>query len=347
MYETSLDTELRRLGGGMVDGDGQGQPAAWAAQSCVGKVAVVTGGSRGIGQAIALRFAAEGAKVALLGRGTSTRRTDLSGSLEEGLDRIAAVGGDAIALHADLDAPEWDASELGRQITREFGRSPDILIHSAAAPREWGSGWLTKFTEMTFDCFQRSVLTNVWGGWRMAQAVVPGMRAQGGGNIVMISSSAAAPAPLPTMQAHAAHMAFNGGGALYGGTKAFLDRVAGEVRLAFDLHRYEARSKLLARIRLLLRARDAHRQVMSGDHRASLFAIGNRSKYLVRLARLNDLAPDIVTALIEGRQSASLNARRLSRISNLPLGWDEQRRCSDSPSCELSAGCSSDPNRGD
>jgi NAD(P)-dependent dehydrogenase (short-subunit alcohol dehydrogenase family) len=59
----------------------------------------------------------------------------------------------------------------------------------------------------------------------MAQAVVPGMRAQGGGNIVMISSSAAAPAPIPTMQAHAAHMAFNGGGALYGGTKAFLDRL--------------------------------------------------------------------------------------------------------------------------
>jgi NAD(P)-dependent dehydrogenase (short-subunit alcohol dehydrogenase family) len=69
------------------------------------------------------------------------------------------------------------------------------------------------------------VLTNVWGGWSMAQAVVPGMRAQGGGNIVMITSSAAAPAPLPSLEVYAQRMAFNGGNALYGGTKAFLDRV--------------------------------------------------------------------------------------------------------------------------
>ena len=65
---------------------------------------------------------------------------------------------------------------------------------------------------------------------------------------------------------------------------------------------------------------------MSGDHRASPSDIGNRSKYLVRLARLNYLAPDIVTAIVEGRQPASLNARRLSRVSDLPLSWDEQRK---------------------
>jgi len=207
-------------------GDELAQPISSApSRSCAGKVAVVTGASRGIGQAISLRLAAEGAGVALLGRAGSSRRTDLPGSLDEGLERIAAIGGRAIALHADLDVPGFDTDDLVRRIGDEFGRSPDILIHSAAAPREWGPGWLTKFTEMTLEQFQRSVLTNVWGGWRMAQAVVPGMRAQGGGNIVMISSSAAAPAPIPTTQAHAAHMAFNGGGALYGGTKAFLDRV--------------------------------------------------------------------------------------------------------------------------
>jgi len=78
-------------------------------------------------------------------------------------------------------------------------------------------------------------------------------------------------------------------------------------------------------IELLLRAREAHRQVISGDHRVGPSDIGNRSKYLVRLARLHYLAPDIVTAIVEGRQPASLNARRLSRVADLPLGWDEQR----------------------
>jgi site-specific DNA recombinase len=79
-------------------------------------------------------------------------------------------------------------------------------------------------------------------------------------------------------------------------------------------------------IELLVRARDAHRLVVSNEHRATPSDVGNRSKYLVRLARLNYLAPDIVTSIIEGRQPASLNARRLSRISELPIGWGEQRK---------------------
>ncbi len=54
--------------------------------------------------------------------------------------------------------------------------------------------------------------------------------------------------------------------------------------------------------------------------------VGNRSKYLVRLSRLNYLAPDIGTSIIEGRQPASLNARRLVRISELPIAWSDQRK---------------------
>jgi NAD(P)-dependent dehydrogenase (short-subunit alcohol dehydrogenase family) len=188
-------------------------------------VAVVTGASRGIGQAVALRLAAEGAKVALLGRDAATRRTDLSGSLEEGLARIGAIGGTAIALHCDLDDPKSDKVRIVAQVLDAFERSPDILVHSAAAPREWGQGWLIPFSELTAERFVRSVMTNVWGGWSMAQAVIPGMRAHGRGNIVLISSSAAAPAPVPTPEVYATRMRSTGGSSLYGGTKAFLDRI--------------------------------------------------------------------------------------------------------------------------
>jgi site-specific DNA recombinase len=77
-------------------------------------------------------------------------------------------------------------------------------------------------------------------------------------------------------------------------------------------------------IELLLRAREAYQQVVLGHHRFG--ETFQRSKCVVRLARLNFLAPDIVDAIVEGRQPASLNARRLSRIGELPASWEEQRR---------------------
>lgn len=78
-------------------------------------------------------------------------------------------------------------------------------------------------------------------------------------------------------------------------------------------------------IELLLRAREAYQQVALGQHRLETRK-SNQPKYLVRLARLSFLAPDIVEAILEGRQPASLNARRLSRIADLPASWTDQRR---------------------
>jgi len=110
-------------------GDELAQPISSApSRSCAGKVAVVTGASRGIGQAISLRLAAEGAGVALLGRAGSSRRTDLPGSLDEGLERIAAIGGRAIALHADLDVPGFDTDDLVRRIGPPVAGQPRGII---------------------------------------------------------------------------------------------------------------------------------------------------------------------------------------------------------------------------
>ena len=191
-------------------------------QELEGRIALITGASRGIGQAIALRMAAEGARVALIGRDEGTRRTDLSGTLEEGLAQIAAIGGEAIAVRADIGDFEADKSSVVEEVVAAFGRSPDIMVHSAAAPREFRMDWHIPFAETTAEWFLRGVQVNVWGGWDLARAVVPGMRERGAGWILFVSSQQASPRPSPVNGGAASPM---GGACIYGGTKAFLDRV--------------------------------------------------------------------------------------------------------------------------
>ena len=187
-----------------------------------GRVALITGASRGIGQAIAVRMAAEGARVALIGRDEATRRTDLSGTLDEGLALIDEIGGEAIAVRADIADPEADKGAVVEEVVAAFGRAPDILVHSAAAPREFRMDWHIPFAETEAEWFVRGVLVNVWGGWDLAKAVIPGMRERGEGWLLFVSSQQAAPRPSPVGGGPASPM---GGSCIYGGTKAFLDRV--------------------------------------------------------------------------------------------------------------------------
>lgn len=192
-------------------------------QSCVGRVAIITGASRGIGQAIAIRLAAEGAKVALLGRDDTRRNKDLSGTLDEGLQAIRGLGGDGIAIRCDIGDPDYDKGEIIRQVASAFRASPDILVHSAAAPREFGPGGNIAFAQTPREFFMRSVEVNVWGFWELAKHVIPGMRARGAGWILAITSSQAAPQPRP--DGSMLPLDRLGGACIYGGTKAFLDRI--------------------------------------------------------------------------------------------------------------------------
>src|SRR5271155_2347454 len=99
------------------------------AAACDGKVALVTGASRGLGKAIAQRLAGEGATVGLTAR-TLEPDPKYHGSLQQTLDEITAAGGTAIAIQADLSKSE-DRERMYAELVEKAG-APDILVNNAA-----------------------------------------------------------------------------------------------------------------------------------------------------------------------------------------------------------------------
>jgi NAD(P)-dependent dehydrogenase (short-subunit alcohol dehydrogenase family) len=95
-----------------------------------GKIALVTGASRGIGADIARRFASEGATVVLTARTTESGQSPFEGTIHETATRIADQGGAAIPIAADLSSPE-ERARLLDEVRRAAG-DPDILVNNAA-----------------------------------------------------------------------------------------------------------------------------------------------------------------------------------------------------------------------
>lgn len=139
-----------------------------------GKVAVVTGGSRGIGRAIALRLAAEGAHVATCGRNRETA--------EQVVAEIEAAGGKGCAVAADISR-ESDADALIQTTIKRFGRL-DILVNNAGITRD---GLVIRMKEEDWD----AVLdTNLKGAFFVTRAALRPMLRVQNGRIVNISSVA-------------------------------------------------------------------------------------------------------------------------------------------------------------
>ncbi len=173
-----------------------------------GQVAVVTGASRGIGEAIARRFAMEGAKVVVSARTVEGEDHYLPGTINDTVDRINAAGGDAIAVRADL-ASAADRKHLVDAAQKAYG-GVDILVNNAAIT------YFIPVEDFPEKRFRLMLDVQVWAPFELAQLVLPGMKERGRGWILNISSHAAI---------HPQASAPGGrGGTVYGMCKAALER---------------------------------------------------------------------------------------------------------------------------
>ncbi len=173
-----------------------------------GRVALVTGASRGIGAAIAKRFAAEGAKVAITAR-TLDQHDHLPGSLRETVQWIEKHGGHAVPIVGDL-ADSKDYDRIVAEAQAALGPI-EILVNNAAA------AFYLPFDKLSENRFRIAYAINIHAPWRLSQLVVPGMRARREGWILNISSATSVHPEPP-------YRDFDGLSFLYGSTKAALER---------------------------------------------------------------------------------------------------------------------------
>jgi len=138
-----------------------------------GRIALVTGASRGIGAAVAKRYAAEGAQVIL------TART--VGGIEETDDAIRAAGGTAILVPLDLtDGNKID--EFGARLYERFGKL-DILVGNAGT-----LGVLTPVGHMDPPVWDKVVAVNLTANWRLLRSMDPLLRRSDAGRAIFVTS---------------------------------------------------------------------------------------------------------------------------------------------------------------
>jgi len=149
--------------------------------SAKGKIALVTGASRGLGKAIAERFAAEGATVAITAR-TLDHDPRYVGSLRETCDGIEAAGGKAVAIQADLSKSE-DRERLMAEVIEKVG-SPDILVNNAAVT------FLRPLDEFPETRARLMLEMHVLAPLHLTQLALPTMRERQRGWVLMLTSMA-------------------------------------------------------------------------------------------------------------------------------------------------------------
>jgi NAD(P)-dependent dehydrogenase (short-subunit alcohol dehydrogenase family) len=139
-----------------------------------GKVAIVTGGGRGLGQQIAQAYVEAGAKIVLC-----SRRVE---NCEQVKAELEAIGGDVLALQLDVTEPQSVQNVVDATL-QHFGKI-DILVNNS------GTSWGAPALDMPYEAWMKVIQTNLTGTFLMSQAVGRHMKEQGGGKIINIASVA-------------------------------------------------------------------------------------------------------------------------------------------------------------
>ena len=184
-----------------------------AARPLAGRVALVTGASRGIGAAIAQRFACEGAVVAAAARSLDQPAQGmLPGTLRETVADIEAAGGRALPYQVDLTSSESRAEMVGR-VVADLG-PVDVLVNNAA------TSIFVPFTDISEKRLRLITTINYFAPFDLCQRVIPAMRERGGGWVLNITSLSGdiptTPPPDPIYHLQ---------GTAYGSSKAALNRL--------------------------------------------------------------------------------------------------------------------------
>jgi len=178
-------------------------------QRFAGRCAIVTGASRGIGRAVAIQLASEGADVAVVARSVEPG-SKISGSLNETAERIRGLGSKCMVIGADLSDSE-DRARIVPEAIEGLGHVDILVNNAAAAIYESPATYSLKHRRLSME-------VNYHAPGDLMQALVPHVAEAGEGWIVNMTSSAANPAAGPPFEVNVEV-------GLYGATKAALNRL--------------------------------------------------------------------------------------------------------------------------